>query len=143
MAPARMAAGLYLPRRLHPANRRRDRPDPLRRCQAHRPGHPPGTPARLSARSDSTVAASHLSAAVARPPRARAVRLASSEQLVQLEIAMPPRKTGPKSRKKSAKNKPGANTTNGLPAGERMRPPPSGVTVRMYRTGLGDCFLLA
>ena len=28
-------------------------------------------------------------------------------------------------------------------AGKPMKPPKKGVTVRMYRTGLGDCFLLA
>src|SRR5262245_1371287 len=28
-------------------------------------------------------------------------------------------------------------------AGKRMTPPKTGVKVRMYRTGLGDCFLLA
>jgi hypothetical protein len=49
----------------------------------------------------------------------------------------------------SAKSSGGKPQANGAPAAkaqasaERMLPPPRGVTVRMYRTGLGDCFLLA
>jgi len=45
-----------------------------------------------------------------------------------------------KTRKKSRKRK----NMNGAPApGQRLLPPENGVTVRMYRTGHGDCFLLA
>lgn len=54
--------------------------------------------------------------------------------------------------KRSAKPKNAAKPTNATKpkkpnvpetAGERLMPPDSGVTVRMYRTGHGDCFLLA
>jgi hypothetical protein len=38
---------------------------------------------------------------------------------------------------------PKAKNATSPTSGERMKPPKEGVKVRMYRTGLGDCFLLA
>src|SRR5262245_18909388 len=55
------------------------------------------------------------------------------------KASKPPKSTGAPSKKKAA----GGGGILPLPPGDlRMRPPESGVTVRMYRTGLGDCFLL-
>ncbi|MFG0319959.1 MAG: hypothetical protein ACF8XB_21990 [Planctomycetota bacterium JB042] len=48
------------------------------------------------------------------------------------------RAAGRKRTKRKASGSPAA-----APAAERMGAPDSGVTVRMYRAGLGDCFLLA
>lgn len=68
------------------------------------------------------------------------------------------KKPKPKKRKATSPAKPTRNAhkkngaVNRVPQGQiattpapegRMKPPASGVTVRMYRTGLGDCFLLA
>lgn len=58
------------------------------------------------------------------------------------------RKAGKKAGKKAPKKAPGKASTPGavpsLPvAGGRLIPPPHGVTVRMYRQGFGDCYLLA
>jgi len=36
-----------------------------------------------------------------------------------------------------------SESTRSSPGSPRLRPPPGGVVIRMYRQGLGDCFLLA
>ena len=62
---------------------------------------------------------------------------------------MPPHKTRAKPRPKPRGNPesrvdgPTAGSAAPPATGERMNPPAAGVKVRMYRTGLGDCFLLA
>src|SRR5690242_3836618 len=59
-----------------------------------------------------------------------------------------PRKKRTTSRRKGPRPEgdaipPAAAPVTTLASRGRMEPPRTGVTVRMYRTGLGDCFLLA
>src|SRR5262249_51620011 len=83
-------------------------------------------------------------------------RSPSSTATAEPETAMPPRKTGaephprtpaarrtaPNSRPRRPAGEP-ADDEAAAPTGQRMEAPAAGVKVRMYRTGLGDCFLLA
>lgn len=55
---------------------------------------------------------------------------------------MSPKKTAPKKTAKKPAKKPTKAASQHDPQG-LMTPPATGVKVRMYRTGLGDCFLLA
>src|SRR5688572_624718 len=115
---AEVSAGFCGARRVYAANRQRERAGAVLRAQAGRERHAAGAAAGVRRGGIGAVAAADVFAgASARDPRRRAVCAAAPVALDQQETEMA----------KAVK----------------MKAPARGVKVRMYRTGLGDCFLMA